>query len=373
VLPNLTFTLDDLDYYNSGEIDTVGWLKKGFVFKTGPNQKTATFSIRNNAQGGGGNDWVLDDIAIATCLPTMMYSPSITPAVCQGNSLQVNDTVRSYFDNYTFYKWQRSTDGGSNWSDITGNNDTTLVNIGGVYQFITSYSIPAAHTTLADSGDLYRVIVATLDSNLLNSACLFTDASTIITLKVLDCGIPLGIDFISFSGKLNHGNADLIWTTSKEAEPVSYSVERSYDGTNFTSIGMVTGNNNTNAAKNTYKFTDLNVQGKIWYRIAMVNKDGHKKYSRIVILEDKTVNFGLTNVVNPFSTKLDFGITVSENSRIDVTLINMSGKPVRKETFNVYAGANNLTVVDTGKLPVGMYILQIRNNDQIINKKVMKK
>jgi hypothetical protein len=373
VLPNLTFTLDDLDYYNSGEIDTVGWLKKGFVFKTGPNQKTATFSIRNNAQGGGGNDWVLDDIAIATCLPTMMYSPSITPAVCQGNSLQVNDTVRSYFDNYTFYKWQRSTDGGSNWSDITGNNDTTLVNIGGVYQFITSYSIPAAHTTLADSGDLYRVIVATLDSNLLNSACLFTDASTIITLKVLDCGIPLGIDFISFSGKLNHGNADLIWTTSKEAEPVSYSVERSYDGTNFTSIGMVTGNNNPNAANNTYKFTDLNVQGKIWYRIAMVNKDGHKKYSRIVILEDKTVNFGLTNVVNPFSTKLDFGITVSENSRIDVTLINMSGKPVRKETFNVYAGANNLTVVDTGKLPVGMYILQIRNNDQIINKKVMKK
>jgi len=184
----------------------------------------------------------------------------------------------------------------------------------------------------------------------------------------------LGIDFISFSGKLNHGNADLIWTTSKENEPVYYSIERSYDGTNFTSIGSVPGNNNINAVNNTYKYTDLNVQGKIWYRIAMVNKDGHKKYSRIIILEDNTVNFGLTSVVNPFTTKLDFGITVSQNSRLDVTLLNISGKAVRKQTFNVYSGANNLTIVDTEILPVGMYILQIRNKDtdEVINKKVMK-
>ena len=141
----------------------------------------------------------------------------------------------------------------------------------------------------------------------------------------------------------------------------------------FSSIGIVPGNNNANAVNNTYKHTDLNVQGKVWYRIAMINKDGHKKYSRIVILDDKTINFGLTSVINPFSTKLDFGITVTENSRIDATLLNISGKPVRKESFNVYEGANNLTINDTETLAAGMYILQIRNKDQIINKKVMKK
>jgi trimeric autotransporter adhesin len=303
----------------------------------------------------------------------MVYSPSITPATCQGNSLQINDTVRSYFNNYTFYRWQRSVDNGNTWNDVTVTVDTTLTLIGSLYQFITSYTIPSTHTTLADSGDLYRVIVATSNPNLNNSTCLSTDASSIITLKVLDCGVPLGIDFISFSGKLNHGNADLIWTTSKESEPVSYSVERSYDGTSFSSITILPGSNNANAPNNTYKYTDMNVQGKLWYRIAMINKDGHKKYSRIIILEDKTVNFGLINVINPFSTKLDFGITVSENSRIDATLINMSGKPVRKESFNVYEGANNLTIVNTEPLSPGMYILQIRNKDQIINKKVMKK
>ncbi len=105
VLPNLSFALDNLDYYNSGELDTVGWQKKGFVFKTTPAQTTATFSIRNNAQGGGGNDWTLDDIAIATCLPSMQYSPSINPWVCRGNPLDIFDTVRSYFNNYTNFKY----------------------------------------------------------------------------------------------------------------------------------------------------------------------------------------------------------------------------------------------------------------------------
>ena len=108
------------------------------------------------------------------------------------------------------------------------------------------------------------------------------------------------------------------------------------------------GRNNPNAANNTYKFTDFNVlQVRSGIVLPWINKDNHKKYSRIIILDDKTINFGLTSVINPFSTKLDFGITVSENSRIDATLINISGKPVRKESFNVYEGANNLTINGT--------------------------
>jgi hypothetical protein len=386
VKPNIAIAIDGVDYYTTGNLQYQGlggtqtgsdslnnWVKRGFTFKTGINQTSFVLTFRNNAPGGGGNDWALDDIRMSTCMPNMSYSPSITPMICQGNMLDIYDTVRSHFDNYNFYKWQRSTDGGLSWSDVTSADDTTVTLNGSNYQYTAGYRIPATNTTLADSADLYRLVVATTTSNLSNINCLSTDATNIITLNVQDCGIPLAIDFISFSGKLNHGNADLIWTTSKETEPVSYSIERSYDGTNFSSIGILPGNNNVNATNNTYKYTDLNVKGKVWYRIAMLNKDGHKKYSRIIILEDNTVNFGLTNVVNPFSTKLDFGITVSENSRLDVTLLNMSGKPVRNQTFNVYEGANNLTIVDTEILPVGIYILQIRNNDQIINKKVMKK
>ena len=171
----------------------------------------------------------------------MNYSPSITPMICQGNPLDIFDTVRSHFDNYTFYKWQRSTDAGANWTDVTTADDTTVTLNGSNYQYVTRYRIPATNTTLADSADLYRLVVATTTPNLSNTACLSTDLTTIVTLNVQDCGVPLGINFISFSGKLDRGNANLIWTTSKENEPVYYSIERSYDGTSFSSIAVLPG------------------------------------------------------------------------------------------------------------------------------------
>ncbi len=144
-----------------------------------------TFSIRNNGQGGGGNDWVMDDITITTCLPTMSYSPSITPNVCEGNALTIHDTIRSYFDNYTHYIWQRSTDGGTNWTDITSPATGTPVLIAGAYQYVASYTIPPGNATLADSADLYRVIVATTGTNLTLPSCQVTDQTNIITLNVI--------------------------------------------------------------------------------------------------------------------------------------------------------------------------------------------
>jgi len=372
VLPNLTFSLDNLDFYNTGEIDTLGWLKRGFVFKTKPGQTTATFSIRNNAQGGGGNDWALDDIAIATCLPTMQYSPSINPFVCMGNALQINDTVRSYFDNYSNFKWQRSTDQGNNWSDITTPVDTTLSYNGTTYQFITKYIIPPANTNMSDSADLYRVVVATTSGNLANQNCLYTDASTIITLSVNDCGKLLGLDLLSFNGKLVNGNADLTWVTANEEGSVYFGIEKSLDGINFTGIATVNGRGN-NAANNNYQFTDPSkIKGRAWYRLAIYSDKGTKKYSRTVLLVSESEGISLNNVVNPFGNELNFEVSASGNSRINITLVNISGKQVKQENFFINAGANNLSIPNTGNLAPGIYILQIRDQDKVLSKKVLK-
>jgi hypothetical protein len=98
VYPNLTFEVDGIDYYSTGNIIYTGqWVKKGFTILTGPAQSSFTLKFFNNAPGGGGNDWALDDITVATCLPNMKYSPSITPTVCDSNVLTLRDTVRSYF------------------------------------------------------------------------------------------------------------------------------------------------------------------------------------------------------------------------------------------------------------------------------------
>ena len=91
VQPNLTFDINGIDYYTTGNIAYGGlapstqtgsdsnntWVKRGFTYLTGASQTSMKLTIRNNAPGGGGNDWAMDDISLATCLPNMQYSPSL--------------------------------------------------------------------------------------------------------------------------------------------------------------------------------------------------------------------------------------------------------------------------------------------------------
>ena len=216
VRPNIAMQINGIDYYTTGELvyqglggtqtgsDTLNnWVRRSFVFKTDTSQTSFRVTFRNNAPGGGGNDWAIDDISIRTCYPNMVYSPSANPTVCAGQTLTISDTVRSFYNVYIYYKWQRSTDGGTNWADLAGSSGVaTLTLVGSFYQFINSYTLPPSATTLANNGDLYRMVVATTASNLANG-CNYSDI-TPVTLTINSCmdidddndGIP---DYVEFN------------------------------------------------------------------------------------------------------------------------------------------------------------------------------
>jgi len=388
VQPNLAFEINGIDYYTTGNIAYAGvypttqrgsdstnvWVKRGFTYQTSGSQTSLTLTIRNNAPGGGGNDWALDDITLATCLPNMQYSPMLNPTTCQNNPYDIRDTLRSYFNIYNDYKWQRSTDGGSTWTDVTSPSSASPSWNGSAWEYVAYYTVPPANAAIANSGDLYRVVAATTPTNLGNTSCLFTDGVSIITMTFMDCGVPLKTDLLSFNGKLIANNANLSWVTSKENEPVYFNIERSSDGINFKTIGTINGFKNYSAENNYYTFTDpLATTGKVWYRLVMVNDMNMKKYSRIIQLSDQRLEFGLSNVINPFNHELDFDVTVSESSRIEAILTSLSGKTLRRESFIAYEGVNSLTINDTDRLPPGMYILQIKSNGNMISKKLIKK
>ena len=372
VYPNLTFSLDGIDRYSSGQIDVGGWIKKGFVFLTGPSQTSATLSIRNNSQGGGGNDWVMDDISIATCFPSMSYSPTATPSVCMGNTITIGDTVRSQFSNYTFYVWQRSTDNGVTWTNITSTQTATPALNGGQYQYITSYSVPPSATNPSDSGDIYRVYTATTSLNISSPNCVANDGSAPISLSVLNCGVVLKTDLLSFNGNLANKYAILSWSTSKEDNAVHFELQSSDDNATFTTIATINGKNGSQPT-NYYSFTDPKpVQDKKWYRLILVNSKGDKKYSHIIQLSNAIVDFEIDNVINPFKEQVLFNVITSKSSKVNVELIDMQGKVVKSNSFLVYPGTNSLRILNTDVLATGIYSLRIQNNDKIISKKVIK-
>lgn len=374
VRPNLTFKIDDEDYYTTGNIPFTGlWVKKGFVFKTRPGQTSMTLTIRNNAPGGGGNDWAIDDIGLTTCLPNMQYSPSITPNVCAGNALTLNDTVRSFFNNYTHHQWQESTDGGANWTNLgTARDSTPYWNSSlNVWEYVSSYTTPI--TTTADSGKLYRLIVATSAVNLGYNDCRTTDVMNHITLNVLDCGSVLSKKLLAFNGRLSNNTGILNWTTNETTEQLYFDIEKSIDGINFSVIATITGNRT--AGDNHYSYTDPTpIEQRVYYRIKMRDVGGRTVYSKIVLLSASSAApvFSFVSVINPFNQSLIFDVSSSKSGSANTELIDQMGNVVKRKSIDIRDGITQFTFDNTHNLAVGMYILKVQMGETSIIRKVVK-
>jgi hypothetical protein len=304
----------------------------------------------------------------------MKYSPSLAPTICAGNVLTLYDTVRSFFNNYVYYKWQRSTDGGATWSDVTvASGPATPFWNGTAWEYVSSYTVPAGQTQLINNGDKYRLVVATTLSNLSNVSCRFTDAGSIVTLNIIDCGILLSTQLISFTGRVSNENVVLQWITAGENEPLLFDVEKSNDGISFSTIATIHSYNDYAAEQSSYSYIDPSpLSGKQYYRIRMKNNLDQSRYSRTVQFSAIPDIFSFVFVINPFNKELVFEVSSDQNGTANVSLVDPSGKTVRQASFNLSTGINHLVLDHTGNLASGIYFLRVQSAGVVLQKKVIK-
>ena len=366
VLPNLTFVVDSIDRYSTGELDTVGWQKKGFTFRTGPSQTSITLAIRNNAPGGGGNDWVLDDISVATCYPDLIMSPRDTATGCAGLMMFLSDTVKSIENTYVNYCWQKSTDG-TTWANtgVCGTKTPALIN--GMWQYVVD---TAFVNVAADSGTYFRLKVATTQSNLSNTDCSI-DNSQKIFLKVysFNCAV-LEANIISFTARSVNDKAILRWTNSKEKNVKSYSIEKSSDGKNFTAIGTI--NPNKNNGEVSYEFEDpYEIEGLTFYRIKIYANDNFQFLYTDIVSLNNNAHFNLS-VSNPFNGSIKLQTTTSQKGTLETELFDAWGKLIKSKKFIVDKGFNKNLIEGLQNISAGFYFLRLKLDGRSIEKKLVK-
>jgi trimeric autotransporter adhesin len=377
VHPNMTFNINGYDYYTTGDILYTGqWIQKGFTYVTGPTDTAMIIYIRNNAPGGGGNDWAIDDIGVATCAPNVTLTPNKPDTLCMGADDTVRFKVSSYFNSYTNYLIQKSTDGGATWA--TPGNDTTgapatgtatpVYNSGtGNYEYVATRYYPL---NVTDTLTTYRLIVATTSGNLSNSNCsAYATAQKIVVST--NCMLILPTNIILFKGKLDNGLANLQWVTTNETGNVTYTVERSYDQSHYEPISTLDGTA-VEGLGATYNFTDpKEISQPTYYRIHLVSGK-YEKYSTIVMLSNSDINFDVQSVTNPFTDWLAFNMTAPDDGQSAFTLIDMYGRMVKQQKQSVTKGMNSIRLYNLGSLAGGTYTLQVQYNDKIISKRVIK-
>jgi hypothetical protein len=366
VRPNLSFSIDGVNHYTTGNITYTGtWVQKGFVFRTSPGQTDIVFAIANNAPGGGGNDWALDDIRLSTCTPNLNLVPVGNSNICINQQLDISADVVSFFDNYQYYQWQVSHDNGATFNDtLTMGTGTPALNSG-------SYVYNAAFPSfLADSSQhlvQYRIRVATDPGNLYGGCSFFNSVNIIVMVN--NCEWILNANLISFDAVLKNRHAVLTWKTSDELALTKYEVQRSSDGVHFATIGMV---NSLNQPTSTYSFTDAGELHSIaYYRIVIREKD-QQKNSQVRLLSVTDVPFDILSVVNPFNNKLSFDLTVPQNMKATIMLKDQHGRTVKIVHRHVMKGMNQLEVDNLGSLAGGTYILQVITDSGAKSKRVIK-
>lgn len=367
VNPNLTFTIDGVDYYTSGNFTYTGqWVKKGFVYLTGPSQTSFTITIRNNAAGGGGNDWAIDDVTLATCTPNLDLQPSPSLQVCFGQSVDMFANIRCYFPNYIHWRWERSTDGGATWSNTGISGTGTPVMNAGEYEYQAAYP-----TFLADSAvhnARYRIRIASTPGNLNDNNCSFA-AATLVTLTTISCEVLVKTDIQAFSGKVSDGLANLQWTTFNETAGTIFEIESSTDRTHFVKTGTVNGNL---PGSNTYHFTDPKALTEArYYRVRVVDEQGFK-YSKIIMLSNGELDFTIKTVVNPFYDQVNLELISPDDGPVTVTLMDTYGKMIKQMNINIHKGSNVLTITKLDRIAAGIYVMQVKKKDKVIIKRLIK-
>ena len=119
-----------------------------------------------------------------------------------------------------------------------------------------------------------------------------------------------------------------------------------------------------------YYFTDIApYNGRNYYRLAMYDLDGTKKFSNIVLIAISNKN-SYKVLLNPFGDKLQVAVDNSSGRMISAAITDMSGKSILQKR-NI-AVINSVLQFDLPGLSPGMYFLKIYDGDTVQVFKVMK-
>jgi N-acetylneuraminic acid mutarotase len=104
-------------------------------------------------------------------------------------------------------------------------------------------------------------------------------------LWVYEPVVVLTVSWQGFTAVGSGGEALLNWQTAEEQNSLYFNVQRSRDGMNWQTIGMVDAAGSSTGLRN-YQFTDANpYEGMNYYRLQLVNTGGGKQYSIVAGVE----------------------------------------------------------------------------------------
>ena len=162
----------------------------------------------------------------------------------------------------------------------------------------------------------------------------------------------------------------LDWVTGTEENNDFFTIERSSDGKNFEQVFTKKGAGNSKVNQYYFGYDAKPYIGISYYRLKQTDFDGKFAYSDIesvkTIGEQVPSEIKVNVYPNPISNQLlHVDLHAQNNATYTMNIINEIGQQIFTDTYDALVGNNNYEI-NLPNVVTGVYILEIRNQNNIL-------
>ncbi|MBE0569998.1 MAG: T9SS type A sorting domain-containing protein [Ignavibacteriaceae bacterium] len=197
----------------------------------------------------------------------------------------------------------------------------------------------------------------------------------------LNIDSPLPVELSLFTAKvLRNKGIKLDWRTETEVSNFGFEIERSQKSnfnsqTEWKKIGFIDGHGNSNSPKE-YSYLDEWINyGSFYYRLKQIDTDGQFEYSKIIEVDAGSIPNGFVleqNYPNPFNPITTIKFAVAETQKAELKVFDLLGNEVAT-LFNGIADGGKIyeAVFDAENYSSGIYFYRLETENKVENRKML--
>jgi lysophospholipase L1-like esterase len=177
---------------------------------------------------------------------------------------------------------------------------------------------------------------------------------------ILSGVVPLPLTLLSFTATSDNGDVLLQWTVAGETGRLSFVVQRSQDGTNFSDLATESADPTPGAATESWT-DDQPFAGKSYYRVKY-SDNTMTGYSRILSVDRSAAGWGIGKMIvglGAAATQVEMLSPTTQTGM--VTVFNTAGELVFRQALTMQA-PSMLLEIPTAGWAAGQYFLHVATN-----------
>ena len=181
---------------------------------------------------------------------------------------------------------------------------------------------------------------------------------------------PLPVKIISFSGVCENKGIALKWTSAEEVNSAYYTIEKSFDGINFTNLSTVPAAGNSNHTI-TYSYNDLSVtdNNTCYYRLSETDKNGAREIFQITTVKNCLSALNESAEIYSFANEVTINLLSLSKQNITVTAYDVSGRLIYQK--QVFASEGNNSIKLYPDISQGIYLFELKTEKLSVVKRIL--